>query len=393
MFNKKTISFIAIAILISISAFWYHKKNKTALQQPIEITTPSIRNISQYVNSPGTLKASNQITVGSLIAGRVMKIYADDNDLVKKDQLLMELDNGKGDSVVKKTKALLYEARAQQSYQEKFFARQKKLYQASQLSQNEFDEFTRRLEVSIANTKQAEAELELAQQEYNNLFIKSPDNGVIIAKQVDLGQMITSVLQATELFIIAKDLQKMEVHVDIDEADVGMVKEGQDSTFTVDSFPRLKFSGKVEQIRYLAKIVENVVTYAAVIEVDNPELKLRPGMTADVYIKTKEVKNALCIPNKALRINEAALEKIAAQLKYKFEKMEIDKISKEEDSVWIIKSDTVTQIPIELGANDGRFTQITSGIKKNAQIITDVYETSRESALLQSVFKGRSGIG
>ncbi len=393
MFNKKTKSFIVIAILISIGAFWYFKKNKTALQQPIEITTPSIRDISQYVNSPGILKARDQITVGSLIAGRVIKIYADDNDQVKKDQLLMELDNGKGDSVVKKTKALLYEARAQQSYQEKFFARQKVLYRSGQLSQNEFDEFTRRLEVAFANTKQAEAELELAEQEYNNLFIKSPDNGVIIAKQGDLGQMITSVLQATELFIIAKDLHKMEVHVDIDEADVGMVKDGQDSTFTVDSFPRFKFSGKVEQIRYLAKMVENVVTYAAIIEVDNPELKLRPGMTADIYIKIKEVKEALCVPNKALRINEVALEKIADQLKYKFEKMEINKISKEEDSLWIVKGDTVKQVTVELGANDGRFTQIISGIKNNSQVITDVYETSRESELLKSIFKGKSGIG
>ncbi len=200
------------------------------------------------------LRAKEQIVIGSLVAGKVVEIFVEDNDFVKKNQLLARLDDGIGDSAVKKLKAALRKARSDLDYYEKFYARQKKLYEVKQISQDLFEQYTRNLEGYRAIVDQTKADLEIRRKEYENTFIRSPEDGVLIAKEISLGQMITSRLDATVLFVIAKNLKKMESHVNVDEADVGMVKEGQEAVFKVDAFPKLEFKSKVRQIRYLARI-------------------------------------------------------------------------------------------------------------------------------------------
>jgi len=196
MFNKKNIiTIISIVIIIGTGTYFIFKKTQKKPKPPFRTEKPLRKDLVQYVNSSGTLKAKKQITIGSLEAGKVIEILSDNNDPVKENQVLAILDNGVGDSNVKKLEAALDEAKAIVEYQEKFFARQKQLYESNQISKNLYEQYTRDLDVVIAKVKQTEAELQVQKNFYNNLFIKSPRDGIIIAKEIDLGQMVTARLK------------------------------------------------------------------------------------------------------------------------------------------------------------------------------------------------------
>lgn len=395
MTKNKIITISSIIILISTISFYFFKKNNTEKKAPFKIENPIHKNLIQYVNSSGTMQAKDEVTVGSLVSGKVVKIIADDNDVVKKGQLLAILEDEVGYSEVEKLKAVLQEIKARLIFEEKFYKRQTELYKADQISKNLFEEYTKNLEVLRAQKKQAEASLEISQKRYDNFFIKSPVDGVVIDREIDLGQMITARFAATVLYRIAKDLCKMEAEVAVDEADVGLVKEGQEAIFTVDAFPKLKFKAKVKQIQYLAKNIDNVVTYATTLDVNNPNLKLRPGMTTNVDIKVKEADNALVIQNKALRLNSIILEQTAKKIGFKFKRIPGTDIKSEIDHVWILKNeDTFKQIKVETGARQGRFTQITSNnINTNTKIITEVEELQRNNKLLKQMFAKPGSLG
>lgn len=391
--KKILLTLISLILLSSITYYIFIKKNKEE-KPPFKISNPLRKNLTQYVNASGTLKAKNEITVGSLVAGRIIKIFADDNDFVKEGQILTILDDGVGNSAVKKFTALLKEAQASLTYYENFYKRQEALYKSNQISKDLFEQYTKELAVLRERVVQTQGDLEIRQKEYDNLFIKSPANGVVIAKEVDLGQMITSRFQATVLYKIAKDLRFMEAEVDVDEADVGLVEEGQPATFAVDAFPRLKFKANVQQIRYLAKIVDNVVTYATLLYVENPDLKLRPGMTTNVDIKVREVKNALCVHNRCLRINSIILEQIAKKLNLGFNRIPGTDSRSEIEHVWIFDGDSFNQIKVKLGAQQDAYTQIISDkISDNSQIITRINEINKENVLLKQVFAKPGSIG
>lgn len=396
----KKFLFLISLILLPVGAFYvFHKKRKITVVEPIKTEKPIRKALIQMITASGNLKAKEQISVGSLVAGKVVDIKVEDNDLVKKDQILAILDDGVGDTETRRLAATLAEAEANYIYLEKFYKRQTALYKSGQISQNSYDQFTRDLDMAKSKVDQTKAALDRSTQTYNNLFIKSPADGIVIAKRIDLGQMVTAQLQATVLFEIAKDLHEMEAWLDVDEADIGMVKEGQEAVFTVDSFPKKHFEGKVKRIQYQAKIVDNVVTYATVLDVKNPKLRLRPGMTANVEIKVAENSNALIIPNKALRINPINVEYVANKLKYKLEKVSIEeklagqkskKIMK--DYIWILDGKTIKQIEAKLGVNDGKFTEIKSGISDDTNIIIETEIAPRDNPL-GKLFPQMGGIG
>jgi HlyD family secretion protein len=273
------------------------------------------------------------------------------------------------------------------------------MYKSSQISQNSYDQFTRDYETAKAKVDQTQAALDLATKTYNNLFINAPADGIVIAKRIDLGQMVTAQLQATVLFEIAKDLHEMEAWLDVDEADIGMVKEGQEAVFTVDSFPKKHFEATVKRIQYQAKTVDNVVTYATVLDVQNPKLRLRPGMTANVEIKVAENETALVVPNKALRINHLNVEYVANKLKYKLEKVSAEeKLSGQKskkvvkDYIWIFDNKTIKQVEVKLGINDGKFIEIKKGIQDNSDVIVEVEAAPRENPL-GKLFPQPGGLG
>ncbi len=407
--NIKKIAFLVVVAAAVGIGLWLTQRSTKAQNQKNPFTTekPIERKLVQFVNASGTLKAKNQISVGSLVAGRVIEIRADDNDVVKKDQILAILDNGIGDTAVMKLKALLEEAQANLEFQEKFYARQQDLHASGQLSQNQFDEFTQNYKVTKARVDQTKYALELEEKTFNNLFIKSPDKGIVIAKKIDMGQMITSVLQATVLYEIAPNLNDMEGYIDVDEADIGMVKENQSVVFSVDAFPKTKFKAKVDRIQYLAKIIDNVVTYATIIRVKNPTLSLRPGMTINVDIKVAKSKKGLSIPNKALRLSsmtiteQAKTMNIACDVADKSQNKKSAKgdqeISKHvktmQDFIWVMDAGKIKQTKVKLGVNDGKFTEVLEGITASTEVITEVEEIPKENVVLQAIFAKPGGIG
>ncbi len=386
----------AVLAGLTLGAFLVFKTKK-AKNNKLEYSTeqPVRRAITQTITASGTLKAENQLTVGSLEDGIVVKILVDDNDAVKKGQVLAVLDNGIGDSAVKQTLARLKEAQARLEYLEKFYKRQTQIFRAGQLAQDTYDKVTQNYKVALANVDQLKASLEIQEQKYQNLFIKSPDNGIVIAKKIDLGQMITSRLQGTVLFVVAKNLKRMEAHVDVDEADIGLVKVGQPATFTVDSFPTRNFHSKVKQIQYLAKVVENVITYATLLNVDNNDLSLRPGMTTNVEITVKGENNALCVQNKALRINGKKLKEAADKAGVTCQPLDKpDSKNKQKNShksMWVKTGSTVKEVEVTLGASDDRYTQILKGIDENTTVLNEFLPPKGENLFLKSMMGGAGG--
>lgn len=386
---------ITILLLLtgtSVGAFFYIKNKKSKLPSfPIRTEQPIKQDLVQLVNASGKLKAVTQITVGSLVAGRIVQVLAQDNDLVKKNQILAILDNGIGDSDVKKMSAELAQARANLDYQEKFYKRQKALYQAKQLAQNTFDSVVQTYKTAQAAVKKLEAALEISIKTYNNLFVRAPEDSIVISKMVDLGQMVTAQFQATALYTLAANLQDMEAHIDIDEADIGLVKPGQEASFSVDAFPKMTFAAHVKSIKYLANIVDNVVTYDTVINIKNSDLKLRPGMTVNVDITVAESQNAITVPNKALRINADHLEAAA-----KLVGISIAKMAKTpQESLWIMPDPShIIQVEALPGTTDGKYTEITTGITPTDKVVTEVDDVNRENVLLKGFFgKSSGGLG
>ncbi|MFA6263192.1 MAG: efflux RND transporter periplasmic adaptor subunit [Candidatus Babeliales bacterium] len=397
--TKLTTSLLLLAIAGAVSFYTFqrhvaHKKNHFLIEHPAQ------RDLTQFVTASGNLKAKDPISVGSLVAGKTIKILAEDNDAVKKDQLLAVLDNGIGDSSIKRLKALLADATARLIYTEKFYARQKALYNSGQLSKNLYEQYTQDYDVAKARVDQTTAELEIETKTYENLFIRSPVDGIVIAKKINLGQMITSQLDATVLFEIAQNLDCLEAHLDVDEADVGMVKECQEAFFTVDSFPKEKFCAKVKRLQYQAKIIDNVVTYATVLDVNNPDLRLRPGMTSNVDIKVAEVKQGWSISNRAFRVSTLELENTAKKLGLTIKKLPVEprvtspKQLKTKDYLWILEDDkTIKQIEVTLGINDGKHMQIINGINAQTHVIIDITAPTQDNILLKGVFGKPGGIG
>ena len=280
------------------------------------LTVPVTRgNVSQVVSSTGTLQAVITVQVGSQVSGTIDKLFADFNTKVKAGQVVAQLNQDKFKATVDQARANLLAAQsnfakskvsvedAQRTLQRNKELMKRQLIAQSELdaAQTAYDAAMAQLEVNRAQSAQSQAALNQALVDLNNTVIRSPVDGIVISRNVDVGQTVAASLQAPTLFTIANDLAKMEVHTNVDEADVGNVHEKQEVTFTVDAFPARRFKGRVYQVRNAPTVVQNVVTYDAVVRIDNKEFLLKPGMTANVQFLVSQRENVLTIPNMALR--------------------------------------------------------------------------------------------
>ncbi len=326
-----------------------------------------IGNISQVITASGTINPLSTVSIGTQASGRIAEIYVDYNSEVKEGQLLALIDQDNAKANVAQREAALEIAKAQVAVEENNIKYYKKaLDRISKLNaskystekdleaaERDYDNALAQLTLEQAQVKQAEAALNSAKTELSYTEIKSPVNGIVISKAVEVGQTVAASFSTPELFSVAEDLTKMQIEASVVEADIAKVQNGQPARFTVDSYNDEYFYGTVVQVRNEAVTTSNVVTYTVVIEIDNSDLKLKPGMTANVEIITADLKNVLLAPNQALR----------------FYMEDGDKAKRYADrGIWIVRNGKPERISVKLGVSDDN----------NTQIITDVLKADDE---------------
>lgn len=330
----------------------------------VKYTTVKVerQEIKSSVTATGTIEPVTLVEVGTQVSGIISHIYVDYNSTVKKGQVIAELDRENLNSQLETAQAQLESAKSDLSYQEQNFERQKTLHDKGHISDNDFELARLSYQQAKATYNQRIQSVKTARTNLGYATITSPIDGIILTRAVEEGQTVASSFSTPTLFTIAKDLTDMRVIADIDEADIGGVREGQRVNFTVDAFPDDVFEGRVTQVRQEATTESSVVTYEVVISAPNPELKLKPGLTANVTIITKEVQNVLAVPVAALSFtpNENLLkdgETIAdCQGKSK---------------VWVREGNVFKAIPVETGENNGILAEIKNGLKGGEDVITE----------------------
>ena len=333
-------------------------------QMKTEFTTDKVErgNIQNSITATGTIEPVTSVTVGTQVSGIVSKLYVDYNSEVKKGQVIAELDKTNLTSELNTARANLSSAQSTLSYEQNNHNRYKTLYDKGLVSADEYE--TARLSYLKAKDQVTTAtqNVQKAQTNLGYATITSPIDGVVLSKSVEEGQTVAASFNTPELFTIAQDLTNMRVIADIDEADIGGVKEGQRVSFTVDAFPEDLFEGSVTQVRQQATTESNVVTYEVVISAPNNDLKLKPGLTANVTIYTLEKNDILVVPSKALRFipNEALLSE-----DQKIEDVEAP------HKVWTLEGNTFKAHKVETGTTNGLLTEIVSGIAEGTEVLTD----------------------
>lgn len=329
-------------------------------------TTEEVRrmDITTSVTATGTIEPVTKVEVGTQVSGIVSHLYVDYNSTVKAGQVIAELDRTNLISELESARAMQKSAQSDLAYQKLNYERYKTLYEKGLVSTNDYDKAKLSYEQAkeamvqrVENTKKAETNLGYA-------TITSPIDGIVISKEVEQGQTVASSFNTPTLFTIAQDLTQMRVVANVDEADIGEVKEGQRVTFTVDAFPDDVFEGKVSQVRLEATTTSNVVTYEVVITAPNDDLKLKPGLTANVTIFTLELKDAMAVPSKALRFkpSEAMLN----------EGETIVDNPNQGPKVWVKEGPELKAYSVETGTTNGMLTEVKSGLNEGMTVITDV---------------------
>ena len=392
---------IGIPCLIAIIiASFYSLGNKGAIQyRTVKIDKGAI---SKYVTATGTINPVRTVLIGSQVTGLISQLYVDFNSVVRVGQVVAQIDPVPFEHQVKKAEAALAtaiasleKAKVNSKNNRKNYLRSKKLFAKKVISINDLDAARTTYEAGLADEKladsqilQAKAALEIAKTDLKHTVIVSPLDGIVISRDVDVGQTVVSSFQTPTLFHIAEDLVHMQVNTNVDEADIGMVKVGQDAKFTVDSFPDDVFEGKVVEIRMSPVIFQNVVTYNTLINVDNTSLKLKPGMTANTSILVARVEHALRVPNSALRYTPSEMLQSEADKRALAER----KFAKKSSShIWILDSGELKQIAVKLGIGDDTFTEILEGeVKEGQEAVTGEITPTSAAKTSQKVPWGRS---
>lgn len=361
--KKKLIICISVAIAIIAAVTIFMRSNK---RQPITIIYETAKveraTISNSVTATGTIEPVNKVEVGTQVSGIISKIYVDYNSIVKKGQVIAELDKINLESELASAKANLASSKSELDYQETNYKRIKALHDKGFISDDDFDI----ADLSYKKAKEAYlVQLQTVQKAQTNLgyaTITSPIDGVVLSKDVEEGQTVAASFSTPTLFTIARDLTDMQVVANVDEADIGNVRDGQRVTFTVDAFPVDTFEGRVKQVRQQGEEESNVVTYEVVISAPNNDLKLKPQLTANVNIYTEEIENVVSVPAKALRFSPSK------EMMNDGEKI---KDCNATNKLWIKEANILKAYPVKTGITNGIRTQILEGVKEGTAVITN----------------------
>jgi HlyD family secretion protein len=375
-----------VAVLVG-GGLAYRAKNRPAPPAKYVTASATTGDVAEKVQATGAVQPILQVNVGSQVNGRIARVHVDFNSVVKKGDILAEIDPiqygaqvNQVSAQVSAQRATVESSRANAAAAKVAFERTKRLFEQGLASKGELDTATGQYEVTKAQAAAAEAQIgaieaQLQQSQTNVGWTKiySPVDGVVVSRSIDPGSTVVASFQAQTLFVIAQDLRRMRVMADVDEADVGKLREAMEAEAVVDAFPGESFRGRVQQVRYSPNNVQGVVTYSAVVEVENPEEKLRPGMTATVTIKTKEVKNATRIPNAALRYKPTPPmgpngKPVPAPPE--------PPLAKGTGRVFVLANDkpgdekTETKL-VTIGVTDGINTEVLGGLPADAKLVTD----------------------
>lgn len=361
--KKKLIICISVTIAIIAAVTIFMRSNK---RQPITIIYETAKveraTISNSVTATGTIEPVNKVEVGTQVSGIISKIYVDYNSIVKKGQVIAELDKINLESELASAKANLASSKSELDYQETNYKRMKALHDKGFISDDDFDI----ADLSYKKAKEAYlVQLQTVQKAQTNLgyaTITSPIDGVVLSKDVEEGQTVAASFSTPTLFTIARDLTDMQVVANVDEADIGNVRDGQRVTFTVDAFPDDTFEGRVKQVRQQGEEESNVVTYEVVISAPNNDLKLKPQLTANVNIYTEEIENVVSVPAKALRFSPSK------EMMNDGEKI---KDCNATNKLWIKEANILKAYPVKTGITNGIRTQILEGVKEGTAVITN----------------------
>lgn len=399
-----------VLILAGASVIFFSRSSTSDSEQKYKTEKASIGGFTMVVTATGTLQPTNTVSVGSELSGIIKTVEVSYNDRVKVGQVLARLDTSKLEAQLAQAKANLESAQAKvlqaQATVKETQAKLSQLRQVRSLSggkvpsQTEMDAAEaayERAQADLASAKaavlQAKASIQAIETDLSKSVIRSPINGVVLNRKVEPGQTVAASLQAPELFVLAEDLTKMDLHVNVDEADVSKVKEGQEATFTVDAHPQRVFKAVVKQVRYASTTVSGVVTYEAILDVSNEDLALRPGMTATARITVQEVKDALVIPSAALRFSPPKAQTatsahsgggLVGRLLPRFPGSRAgggspikpptsQEASPREQQVWVLQNGKLTALTVTTGATNGILTEITGGeLKPGMDVVVDV---------------------
>ena len=358
--------YFVIFLAVVCVALWLFSGGKKEREIEFVEQPASIMNLQNSITATGTIEPVTSVTVGTQVSGIVSHLYVDYNSEVKKGQVIAELDRTNLESELNNAKANLSSSQSSLNYETANYNRYKTLYDKGLVSANDYENAKLSYEKARQTVLQAKEQVQKAQTNLGYATITSPIDGVVLSKAVEEGQTVAASFNTPELFTIAQDLTDMRVIANIDEADIGIVKEGQRASFTVDAYPNDVFSGEVKQVRQEATTTNNVVTYEVVISAPNHDLKLKPGLTANITVYTQELTDVLCVPSKALRV--LPTQQIVGKRKI------VDCDGK--NKVWTLTDNgtTVKAIPVKLGMNDGVNTEILSGLKAGDKIITEIKE-------------------
>ena len=355
---------IAVVVIVIVAvAAWAMSGGKKKEDINFKEEKVALKTLQNSVTATGTIEAVTSVTVGTQVSGIVNKLYVDYNSQVKKGQVIAELDKTNLLSELNTAKANLASAQSSLNYQAANMERYKTLYKKGLVSADEYENALLTYRQAKEQVASSWENVQRAQTNLGYATITSPIDGTVISKSVEEGQTVAASFNTPELFTIAKDLTNMQVVANVDEADIGNVKEGDRVTFTVDAYPDDTFEGTVKQVRLEATTTNNVVTYEVVISAPNADLKLKPGLTANVTIYTQERSGVLAVANKALRFTPTK-ETVGKDMKI------VD--CKGKNKVWTLNGNTLTAHPVTIGQSDGINTEITKGLKQGDKIVTEI---------------------
>ena len=373
---------LAIAIMAIVKATKSANKELVIRTHVVEEYT-----VENTVTATGTIEPVETVEVGTQVSGKVEKIYVDFNDVVKKGQLMAELDKQTLNQSLSRAKASLTSAESQLNYAKLTYERTKQLYEANAATLAAYQEAQNAYTQAQMSKRNAQASYDQARVDLAYAEIYSPIDGIVLDRAVEVGQTVAASFSTPTLFTLANDLTKMQVEADVDEADIGQVKEGQRVTFTVDAYMDEVFNGTVNQIRMKPTTTSNVVTYTVIIDAPNPEQKLFPGMTASVTIVTEE-QTGLAVPAEAFNFtpDEQVLKAIRKAEKPEGQRPErpmIQEGEKQADNimVWLKKGDDMMPRPVKVGMSDGAYKIIEQGVQAGDSVVLSAQFVTKEKAV------------